>query len=202
MLFRHLILPLTTMALVLGLGQPAMAESYEPEYEIIKRHDKVQLRCYKAFTVAETTMSDDYRPASYTGFKRLADFIFGKNDKNEKMAMTKPVSMRPSPKDPTGSWNMFFVMPPNYKDLGKPQPQGQNIKIYDVKPFCALNIRFSGWANNDDLAEYTAQLLKVAKAHKYELTGEESHLLVFNQPMIPGPFRRNEVILKVKKPKP
>jgi hypothetical protein len=193
---------LSLLALALGLGSPLMAEKlYEPPFEVLKTHEKAQLRCYEGFTVAETSFKDDYRPASRAGFRKLAGFLFGKNDKSKRMTMTTPVSMRPAPKSPKDSWSMFFVMPPDYKRLGSPQPEGQDIKIYNVKPFCALTVRFSGWANNDDLQEHTTRLLKIAKTNNYELTGDESQLLVFNQPLVPGPFRRNEVILKVKKPK-
>ena len=176
-------------------------EKYEPNSEVLKRHDKVQLRCYDGFTVAETTVSDAYRPASRAAFRRLAGFLFGNNDRQEKMSMTKPVSLKPAPKDPKGSWSVSFVMPPNYQALGSPKPQGQTVKVFDVKPFCALSVRFSGWANNEDLDEHTHQLLKVARENNYQLTGEASQLLVYNQPLVPGPFRRNEVILKVKRPK-
>ena len=190
------------MALVLGLGSPLMAEKlYEPPFEVLKTHKKVQLRCYEGFTVAETSFKSEYRPGSRNGFRKLAGFLFGNNDKNEKMKMTTPVSMRPAPHSPQDSWSMFFVMPPDYQKLGSPKPERPDIRIYEVKPFCALSVRFSGWADDEDLEKHTAALLKVAKENRYELTGEESQLLVFNQPLVPGPFRRNEVILKVKRPK-
>ena len=66
-----------------------MAEKlYEPPFEVLKTHKKVQLRCYEGFTVAETSLRVNTAPAQENDFRKLAGFLFGNNDKNEKMKMT------------------------------------------------------------------------------------------------------------------
>jgi len=91
------------IVLALGLaGKTAMATE-EPPFEILSRHDAIELRRYPAFIVAETFVEGDMDAASGKGFRAIADYIFGNNvavgsapDKgSEKIAMTAPVTMEP-----------------------------------------------------------------------------------------------------------
>jgi len=75
----------------------------EPKFELISKHDHIELRRYPAFVVAETYVEGDMDAASGKGFRTIADYIFGNNvavgsapDKaSEKIAMTAPVTMEP-----------------------------------------------------------------------------------------------------------
>jgi hypothetical protein len=89
--------------LALGLlGASAMATE-EPKFELVSKHDHIELRRYPAFIVAETLVEGDMDAASGKGFRAIADYIFGNNvvvgstlDKaSEKIAMTAPVTMEP-----------------------------------------------------------------------------------------------------------
>jgi len=84
------------------LGASAMATE-EPKFELVSKHDHIELRRYPAFIVAETFVDGDMDAASGKGFRAIADYIFGNNvavglapDKGtEKIAMTAPVTMEP-----------------------------------------------------------------------------------------------------------
>lgn len=75
----------------------------EPKFELISKHDHIELRRYPAFIVAETLVEGDMDAASGKGFRAIADYIFGNNvavdsttDKaSEKIAMTAPVTVEP-----------------------------------------------------------------------------------------------------------
>ena len=75
----------------------------EPKFELVSKHDHIELRRYPAFIVAETLVEGDMDAASGKGFRAIADYIFGNNvavgatlDKaSEKIAMTAPVTMEP-----------------------------------------------------------------------------------------------------------
>ena len=91
--------------LALGLlGTNAMATE-EPKFELLSKHDAIELRRYPAFIVAETMVEGDMDTASGKGFRAIADYIFGNNkvtgastDKaSAKIAMTAPVAMEPLP---------------------------------------------------------------------------------------------------------
>ena len=91
--------------LALGLlGNNAMATE-EPKFELLAKHDAIELRRYPAFIVAETTVDGDMDAASGKGFRAIADYIFGNNkitgastdNASAKIAMTAPVAMAPLP---------------------------------------------------------------------------------------------------------
>ena len=94
---------LFTLLVALALpGGKAMATE-EPGFELLSKHDNIELRRYPAFIVAETTVEGDMDAASGKGFRAIADYIFGNNRVNtpdaeassEKIAMTAPVTMEP-----------------------------------------------------------------------------------------------------------
>lgn len=91
------------LMLAVGLtGTPAMATE-EPKFEVVSRHDHIELRRYAPFIVAETVVEGDMDAASGKGFRAIADYIFGNNlsaepspaQTSEKIAMTAPVAMEP-----------------------------------------------------------------------------------------------------------
>jgi hypothetical protein len=92
------------LLLALGLtGPPAMATE-EPKFELLSRHEHIELRRYAPFVVAETFVEGDMDAASNKGFRAIADYIFGNNlsasspsPASEKVAMTAPVTMEPVP---------------------------------------------------------------------------------------------------------
>ncbi|MDP3701775.1 MAG: heme-binding protein [Hylemonella sp.] len=75
----------------------------EPSFEVLSKHDHIELRRYPAFIVAETYVDGDMDAASSKGFRAIADYIFGNNvaagsapnQGAEKISMTAPVTMEP-----------------------------------------------------------------------------------------------------------
>lgn len=87
-----------------------------PNYITLKKTKDYEIRRYPPFLVAETKMASSQgmtatNPASSSGgsaFNQLASYIFGSNDRKEKMEMTTPVFT-----DTTG--NMQFVLGSKFK---------------------------------------------------------------------------------------
>jgi hypothetical protein len=97
---KHIIQLLILLALGL-IGIKAMATE-EPKFEVVSKHDHIELRRYSAFIVAETFVEGDMDAASGKGFRAIADYIFGNNvaasstdTGSAKIAMTAPVTMEP-----------------------------------------------------------------------------------------------------------
>jgi hypothetical protein len=101
-LLKHSTQLLVVLALGL-LGAQAMATE-EPKFELLSKHDRIELRRYPAFIVAETFVEGDMDAASGKGFRVIADYIFGNNlasgaakeKESKKIAMTAPVTMEPA----------------------------------------------------------------------------------------------------------
>ena len=63
----------------------AMSQSLEtPTYKLIQKFEKFEIRDYGTVITAKTTVNSDFRTSTYTGFRRVANFIFGGNDQEKK----------------------------------------------------------------------------------------------------------------------
>ena len=87
-------------------------------YKVNKKYDTFEIRSYEATLFTSVTLSTKgYKDSSGKGFSILAGYIFGKNERNEKIAMTSPVSM--SLED---SMTMMFMVPKEFKKEMLPTP--------------------------------------------------------------------------------
>ena len=123
-------------------------------YKVKKKYDLFEIRTYEATLFTSVKLSTKgYKNSSSKGFSILAGYIFGNNDRNEKIPMTSPVSM--SLED---SMTMMFMVPKEFnKDmLPKPNQSGIEFKEEPAKTFAA--IRFSGWANDTKIEKYKQNL--------------------------------------------
>ena len=48
-----------------------------PEYKLLKKHGKIEIREYQSMAVAVTWVQQPYNPALNEGFRRIASYIFG-----------------------------------------------------------------------------------------------------------------------------
>lgn len=94
-------------------------------YKVNKKHSSFEIRTYQPtlFTTIKLPPSD-YKTSSSKGFSILAGYIFGGNEKNEKIAMTSPVSM--SLED---SMTMMFMVPKEYKREDLPKPINRRLNF-------------------------------------------------------------------------
>ncbi len=86
---------LLTCILLLFSGYVMAIE--EPSYTVLEDVNPFELRAYASQIIAETEVSGDLDAASRTGFRLIADYIFGNNKAvaggSEKISMTVPVTM-------------------------------------------------------------------------------------------------------------
>ena len=69
-----------------------MASEIEtPEYQLLEKSGQFEIRMYEPMIIAITNINSNYRESTYTGFRRIANYIFGGNDQNMEIAMTAPV---------------------------------------------------------------------------------------------------------------
>jgi hypothetical protein len=66
--------------------------TYEtPLCEVILHEGHKEIRYYESYIVAKTTVKGEFKEAQSTAFQILAGYIFGDNEKKQKIAMTAPV---------------------------------------------------------------------------------------------------------------
>ncbi|MFH6770021.1 heme-binding protein [Gaetbulibacter aquiaggeris] len=160
-------------------------------YAVNKKHDAFEIRSYEArlFTSVQLT-GNKYKDASSKGFSILAGYIFGGNEKNEKIAMTSPVAM--SLED---SMTMMFMVPKKFKKETLPQPNQSQIKFREEPAKIVAAITFGGWANDEKIEKYK-QKLKSALDTEGITYKNRFYFLGYNPPF---EFfnRKNEIIVEL-----
>lgn len=160
-------------------------------YEVIKKFEEFEIRKYEAslFTSVQVS-SNEYSTASSKGFSILGGYIFGGNEKNEKIAMTSPVAM--SLED---SMTMMFMVPKNYKKEDLPKPSDSNISFVDVPTKTVAALEFGGWANDEKIEQNKQKLINllnekgIAYTNQFSFYGYNPPYEVVN--------RKNEVIVEL-----
>ena len=163
-----------------------------PKYTVIKSYDGFELRQYCSMILAQTVMkSNSYETSSSNGFRTVANYIFGGNDENKKIAMTSPVIM-----DMGDETKMSFVMPKEHSMTCLPEPNSDQVEILPVSPKKYAVLTFSGYADNKKITKYSNRLLTSVKAEGLETIGN-IQFMGYNAPwQVIG--RKNEVAIEVK----
>lgn len=180
-----------------AVAQLSRAGYDEPRFTVVKSAGSFEIREYAARLVAQTGVGQgDWRSATSVGFGRLADFIFGANTAStgdsEKIAMTTPVES-----DATGEQTtVTFTMPPEYSADSLPRPQDERVVVRVLPAATVATWRFSGTAGRQDVDALKETLLSAVTAHGYSATSAV-RVAQYDPPWIPGPLRRNELMVDV-----
>ena len=160
-------------------------------FKVIDTYETIEIRQYEASLFTSVQMpSNNYRKTSSKGFSVLAGYIFGGNDKEEKIAMTSPVAM--SLKDST---TMLFLVPKKYTRDNLPVPNDSSIEFKDVPEKKVAAISFGGWANDSKIASFKKKLIDVLESKGIQYT-DNFYFLGYNAPM--EVFnRKNEIIVEL-----
>jgi hypothetical protein len=161
-------------------------------FKVIDTYETIEIRQYEASLFTSVQMpSNNYRKTSSKGFSVLAGYIFGGNDKEEKIAMTSPVAM--SLKDST---TMLFLVPKKYTRDNLPVPNDSSIEFKDIPEKKVAAISFGGWANDLKIAAFKKNLITALNSKGIEYT-DNFYFLGYNAPM--EVFnRKNEIIVELK----
>jgi len=169
-----------------------MAKTETQPYKIIKTEKDFEIRLYPPAMMASVSINaKTYKELSSSGFRKLASFIFGGNQANKNISMTTPVHMDIN--DSLSS--MSFVMPANYTRDNLPKPKDSTITIKTTTEEYVAAIRFSGYANDEQIKIHAAKLENALKANGIEYHGN-FRFLGYNAPyQFWG--RKNEIIVSV-----
>lgn len=179
-------LSLILMALLLSMSAIAIEE---PRYTVLEKiDDRIEVRQYEAQVVAVTPMSESQN----NGFRVLAGYIFGGNDKDEKIAMTAPVATTMA----GDQREMTFMMPNEYTLESLPKPLDGRVDFRSIPAYTAAVIRFSGRANGSIAEEKWLALKTVLEGTDWQIVGQPT-LNQYNPPWTLGFLRRNEIIVPV-----
>ncbi|WP_058557313.1 heme-binding protein [Thiohalocapsa sp. ML1] len=169
----------------------------QPEYVLLRQDGDFELRYYPAMTVAEVRREGDRKEALGAGFGPLARYIFAKERDGEKIAMTAPVIQQPSTEGTAdGRWSVGFIMPKAAVAAGLPAPASPDVRLTELPPRRVAAVRFSGRTTDERTAEHRERLENWMTAQGQTAIAPPIYAY-YNDPMTPGPLRRNEILFEV-----
>ena len=193
---KTMIITLGVFLFILVIFQSFMAITTsrveKQKYQVVKKEDSFEIRYYPPATFATIqSTAKSYRELASSGFRRIAGYIFGNNETSSKIAMTSPVHMDISNE---GS-SMSFVMPSAYDIKNLPRPNDANVELHETLGEYAAAIEVGGFANDESIKKYAAQLGKALEEKGIKTTGHFRYL-GYNPPyQLIG--RKNEVIVAI-----
>ncbi len=182
----------------------------EPRHSVAERLGDVEIRRYAPRLAAETTVPGDAYAARGEGFRRLAGYIFGGNQRRARIDMTAPVAQSGAQSSAPGEriamtapvaqaggdggWVIRFFLPAALTD--PPAPNDARVRIVPVPEETVAVLRFSGTAAPDAVAARRAALLAALSGTAWRPAGEPATWF-YDPPWTLPPLRRNEVAVPV-----
>jgi hypothetical protein len=181
----------------------------EAKYTVLERQGDFELRQYEPQIVAETLVEGDFQDVGNEGFRRLYDYISGKNRKQQTIPMTAPVSQEaPSEKIPMtapvnqeqvgGKWRITFLMPSQYKLETLPEPSDPRVQLTKIPGLLMAALSYSGTWSRGRYEEKEKRLKELIRQKGLKIVGEPVFAR-YNPPFMPWFLRRNEVLVPVER---
>lgn len=206
------IIGISLMALLqIGCSVFGIRSEETPKYTVLVKEKNMEIREYAPYIAATTRVEGSFDESLNPAFKTLAGYIFGENEKEQKISMTAPVVQAPekiamtapvvqAPAD--GGWEMSFMMPSEYKMADLPKPKNPNVKLVEKPARTIAVIRFTGFWNEKKNRKKADELLAwLEKLQTYQ-TASGPMFAGYDPPWTLPFFRRNEMMIEVKKSGP
>lgn len=162
-------------------------------FTLVQKYPEFEIRKYYSSLFTKVSLPlKDYEKASRKGFSILAGYIFGGNEKNQKIAMTSPVRMSLEEKGTT----MMFMVPSKLNENNLPKPNQLDIEFSKEPEEIVAVISFGGWANSKKIKFYKNKLIQaldtegIKYSNKFSFYGYNPPYDLF--------FRKNEVVVVLK----
>ncbi len=138
-----------------------------PKYTILSSIGKVEIRKYPQMITATARLkSADYDEEGSTGFRIVANYIFGGNSNKQKIAMTAPVIMNMG-----DSSTLSFVMPSEYDLSDLPAPNNSKVSVKKQESKTLAVLQFGGYSSDKKIQKYAKQLKDTLNSNNIEIIG-------------------------------
>lgn len=209
------ILALLNTLFLAGCSVFGIQSEDSPTYWLVDDSEgSFEIRHYHPYLIAQTEDSGDYDTATKQSFYRLFDYISGKNQGKQKIAMTAPVeqTQKGNKFQPNGEkiqmtapvfqeksgnvWTMSFVLPLKYDMETAPKPTDSKITIKEVPEKRVAVLTYTGFMGADKIAEKTKELMAWLKIKKITPLSEPRSA-GYNPPWTIPFLRRNEILVDI-----
>ena len=159
----------------------------EANYEIIKKNEIYEIRKYSDRLAVETMTS-----GIDSNFRKLFNYISGRNDTEEKIKMTTPVTQV----EKNGNMSMQFYLPSKFNSENVPNPSREDVKIINIKGGYYAVLRYSGRASDGNYLKHKKILENELQKKKISIISPPIRA-TYDSPFTLPMNRRNEAMFKV-----
>ena len=192
---------------LLALGGIDAVATEEVKYRVLESSGDFELRQYESSLGAETTVEGDFHEVGNEGFRRLFDYISGKNRKKQSIPMTAPVSQEassekipmtaPVNQEKMGeAWRITFFMPSTLTMETLPEPLDPRVKLMKIPGRLTAALSYSGTWSRERYEGKEQRLKELIRQRGLKIEGEPVFAR-YNPPFMPWFLRRNEVLIPV-----
>ena len=159
----------------------------EANYEIIEKNDIYEIRKYSDRLAVETMTS-----GIDSNFRKLFNYISGRNDSKEKIKMTTPVTQV----EKNGNMSMQFYLPSKFNLENVPNPSREDVRIINIEGGYYAVLRYSGRASDNNFLKHKQILEKELKKNNISIISLPIRA-TYDSPFTLPMNRRNEAMFKV-----
>ena len=159
----------------------------EANYTIIDKNDIYEIRKYSDRLAVETMTS-----GIDSNFRKLFNYISGRNDTEEKIKMTTPVTQV----EKNGNMSMQFYLPSKFNSENVPSPSREDVKIINIEGGYYAVLRYSGRASDGNFLKHKKILEEELQKNKVSIISPPIRA-TYDSPFTLPMNRRNEAMFKV-----
>lgn len=198
--------------LVWSVGSYIVVRSVEkPSYTVVEEKEGYEIREYKAYIAAETTVTGNLKEATNQGFRIIADYIFGNNTKKESISMTTPVLESQADdtsekismttpvlerSDADTKRTISFILPSSYTLETLPTPNNSAVQLVEVQARKVAALKFTWYATEDRVNAKKSELLELLARDQKVIIGD-IETARYNPPLSMPLLLRNEILVPI-----
>ena len=159
----------------------------EASFKVILKTNIYEVREYPDRLAVETKDS-----GSGNNFRKLFNYISGRNDTKEKIKMTTPVTQV----EKNGNMSMQFYLPSKFNSENAPNPSREDVKIVNIEGGYYAVLRYSGRASDGNFLKHKEILEKELQKNNISIISPPIRA-TYDSPFTLPMNRRNEAMFKV-----
>ena len=172
---------------LLVLPYSTVMANEEAKYEVIDKNEVYEIRKYSDRLAVETS-----RAGIDSNFRKLFNYISGRNDTQEKISMTTPVTQV----EKNGNMTMQFYLPSKFNSDNVPKPSREDVRIINIEGGYYAVLRYSGRASDNNFIKHKKILEKELKNNNISIISPPIRA-TYDSPFTLPMNRRNEAMFKV-----
>jgi len=172
---------------LLNLPYSTVMAYEEANYEVVSKNEVYEIRKYSDRLAVETMTS-----GIDSNFRKLFNYISGRNDTQEKIKMTTPVTQV----EKNGNMSMQFYLPSKFNSENVPNPSREDVKIVNIEGGYYAVQRYSGRASDGNFLKHKEILEKELQKNNISIISPPIRA-TYDSPFTLPMNRRNEAMFKV-----